>query len=363
MSKSVLIKKYSGEYEAFDINKLINSLRRSNAHEDLVQEIALKVQDELEEGMTTKKIYRIAFRMLKSKSRVSASKYKLKKALMEMGPTGFPFEILIGKLLAHEGFSTQVGVMVQGDCVQHEIDVIAQKNNKHYMIECKFPIGIAFRMLKSKSRVSASKYKLKKALMEMGPTGFPFEILIGKLLAHEGFSTQVGVMVQGDCVQHEIDVIAQKNNKHYMIECKFHGHQGRFCDVKTPLYIQSRFVDVEKQWERQKGHGSKLHKGGLYTNTRFTSVAIQYGNCVGLLLTSWDYPRGNGLKDRIDKSGLHPLTALTTLTKAEKTKLLDKGIVLCKELYENPALLEQIGVSKKRHEWVLEDSEELCKSI
>jgi|SRR5690554_244713 len=280
MSKSVLIKKYSGEYEAFDINKLINSLRRSNAHEDLVQEIALKVQDELEEGMTTKKIYRIAFRMLKSKS-----------------------------------------------------------------------------------RVSASKYKLKKALMEMGPTGFPFEILIGKLLAHEGFSTQVGVMVQGDCVQHEIDVIAQKNNKHYMIECKFHGHQGRFCDVKTPLYIQSRFVDVEKQWERQKGHGSKLHKGGLYTNTRFTSVAIQYGNCVGLLLTSWDYPRGNGLKDRIDKSGLHPLTALTTLTKAEKTKLLDKGIVLCKELYENPALLEQIGVSKKRHEWVLEDSEELCKSI
>ncbi|HLR91356.1 MAG TPA: hypothetical protein VK040_10390 [Balneolaceae bacterium] len=74
----------------------------------------------------------------------------------------------------------------------------------------------------------------------------------------------------------------------------------------------------------------------VYTNTRFTSDAIQYGKCVGLLLTSWDYPRGNGLKDRIDKSGLHPLTALTTLTKAEKTKLLDEGIVLCKELHGNP---------------------------
>src|SRR5690625_172725 len=280
MNKSVLIKKYSGEYEAFDINKLINSLRRSNADEDLVQDIALKVQDELEDGMTTKKIYRMAFRMLQSKS-----------------------------------------------------------------------------------RVSASKYKLKKALMEMGPTGFPFEIFIGKLLTHEGFLTQVGVVVQGNCVQHEIDVIAQKNKKHYMIECKYHSHQGRFCDVKTPLYIQSRFLDVEKQWKSQKYHESKLHKGGLYTNTRFTSDAIQYGNCVGLLLTSWDYPRGNGLKDRIDKSGLHPLTALTTLTKAEKTKLLDKGIVLCKELYENPALLEKIGVSKKRHRWILEDSKALCKSI
>lgn len=279
MSKSVLIKKYSGEYEAFDRNKLINSLRRSKAEEDLIQNIALKVQDELEEGMTTKKIYRMAFRMLRSKS-----------------------------------------------------------------------------------RVSASKYKLKKALMEMGPTGFPFEILIGKLLAHEGFSTQVGIMVQGNCVQHEIDVIAQKDHKRYMIECKFHSHQSRFCNVQTPLYIQSRFLDVERQWERQKEQESKLHKGGLYTNTRFTTDAIQYGNCVGLLLTSWDYPLGNGLKDRIDKSGLHPLTALTTLTKAEKTKLLDKGIVLCQELYENPVLLEQIGINKKRHKIILDDSEALCRS-
>lgn len=279
MNKSVLIKKYSGEYEAFDVNKLINSLRRSRADEDIVQDIARKVEEQIEEGMTTKKIYQLAFKMLRAKS-----------------------------------------------------------------------------------RVSASKYKLKKALMEMGPTGFPFEKLVGQLLAHEGFATEVGVIVQGNCVQHEVDVIAQKDNNHYMIECKYHSDQGRYCNVRIPLYINSRFLDVEKQWERQKGHGSKLHKGGLYTNTRFTSDALQYGTCVGLLLTSWNYPQGDGLKDRIDKAGLHPLTALTTLTKAEKSKLLDKGIVLCKELHENPALLEQIGVDKKRHKNILADSKELCQS-
>ena len=279
MNKSVLIKKYSGEYEAFDVNKLINSLRRSRADEDIIQDIAPKVQEQIEEGMTTKKIYQLAFKMLKRKS-----------------------------------------------------------------------------------RVSASKYKLKKALMELGPTGFPFEKLVGKLLAHEGFDTEVDVIVQGNCVQHEIDVIAQKDNNHYMIECKYHSDQGRVCNVKIPLYINSRFLDVEKNWERQKGHDTKLHKGGVYTNTRFTSDAVQYGKCVGLLLTSWDYPMDNGLKDRIDKAGLHPLTALTTLTKAEKSKLLDKGIVLCKELHENPALLEQIGVDKKRHKNILADSKELCQS-
>jgi len=279
MSKSVLIKKYSGEYQAFDVNKLINSLRRSRADEDIVKDVARKVQEQIQEGMTTKKIYQMAFKMLKGKS-----------------------------------------------------------------------------------RVSASKYKLKKALMELGPTGFPFEKLVGKLLAQEGFATKVGVIVKGNCVQHEIDVIAQKDNKHYMIECKYHSDQGRTCNVKIPLYIQSRFLDVKAKWEHQKGHESKLHKGGVYTNTRFTSDAIQYGKCVGLLLTSWDYPMGNGLKDRIDKSGLHPLTALTTMTKAEKTKLLDEGIVLCQELHENPALLKQIGIDKTRHKKILEDSEALGKS-
>jgi hypothetical protein len=277
MKNTINIVKYSGDSVPFDVDKLINSLRRAQANEELIQQIVAQIQSDIYDGITTKKIYQMAFKMLKGKS-----------------------------------------------------------------------------------RVSASKYKLKNALMELGPSGFPFEKLVGKLLDHEGYATEVGVIVQGNCVQHEVDVIAQKDNKHYMIECKYHSGQGRFCNVKIPLYIQSRFIDVEMQWKKQSGHNTKSHKGWVYTNTRFTTDAIQYGTCVGLGLVSWDYPRGNGLKERIDKSGLHPLTALTTLTKAEKTKLLDKGIVLCKELHKNPYLLEQIGVPKPRHKTILEDSEKLC---
>ncbi|WP_062054222.1 ATP cone domain-containing protein [Aquimarina longa] len=279
MKNSINIVKYSGDIVPFNVDKLKDSLRRAQANEEIIQQIVAQIESVIYDGITTKKIYQMAFKMLKGKS-----------------------------------------------------------------------------------RVSASKYKLKKALMELGPSGFPFEKLVGKLLAHEGFETKVGVIVQGNCVQHEVDVIAQKDNYHYMIECKYHSDQGRFCNVKIPLYIHSRFLDVEKHWEHQKGHEAKLHKGGVYTNTRFTTDAIQYGKCVGLLLTSWDYPMGNGLKDRIDKSGLHPLTALTTMTKSEKTKLLDKGIVLCKELHEKPTLLNQIGIDKTRHKKILEDSEALCKN-
>ncbi|MDY2586016.1 ATP cone domain-containing protein [Winogradskyella aquimaris] len=276
---SITIIKASGDKAPFQVEKLISSLQRAGAKKTVIEQIVKETEKVIYDGITTKKIYQMAFKMLKGKS-----------------------------------------------------------------------------------RVSASRYKLKKAIMELGPTGFPFEKFVGKILEQEGFQAEVGVIVQGHCVQHEVDVAALKDNKHYMIECKYHSDQGRTCNVKIPLYIQSRFLDVEKQWQKQPGHQMKFHQGWVYTNTRLTTDAIQYGTCMGLGLVSWDYPRENGLKDRIDQSGLHPLTALTTLTRAEKTKLLDEGIVLCKELHESPKLLEKIGVPKSRHKNILIDSSELCKT-
>ena len=111
MGKSVQIKKNSGELETFDINKLINSLRRAKADESLVQQIAHDVEGKIEDGMTTKKIYQMAFNILKRKSRVSASKYKLKKALMELGPSGYPFEKFVGC----KGSISVIGLMTVND--------------------------------------------------------------------------------------------------------------------------------------------------------------------------------------------------------------------------------------------------------
>lgn len=82
MNHSINIVKYSGDVVPFDMNKLINSLRHAKASEELIQQIVEQVEDQIYDGITTKKIYQMAFNMLKGKSRVSASKYKLKKAGM-----------------------------------------------------------------------------------------------------------------------------------------------------------------------------------------------------------------------------------------------------------------------------------------
>lgn len=218
----------------------------------------------------------------------------------------------------------------------------------------------AFRLLRKNSRSTAARYKLKKALVELGPTGFPFEIFISHLLRQEGFQTQVGIIVKGHCVNHEVDVVAEKENHRYMIECKFHNDLTTHSNVKVPLYIHSRFNDIEKEWLKKPENSLKFQQGWIYTNTRFTKDAIQYGNCSGLNLVSWDYPLEGSLKERIDKSGLHPITCLTTLTLAEKKLLTHREKVLSRELCKHPELLTAIGVSPRRQKNILKEAHELC---
>jgi hypothetical protein len=197
--------------------------------------------------------------------------------------------------------------------------------------------------------------------LELGTSGFPFEKYVAALLAHEGFRTRVGVIVKGHCVNHEIDILAQKDNFHYMCECKFHNQQGKKNNVKIPLYIQSRFKDVDHTWQSKAGHSDKIHQACIFTNTRFTDDAMEYGRCAGIKLISWDYPKNESIKARIDKSGVYPITCLTTLTLAEKKALIKLGKIIIKDICDRPKVLKKIGVNISRHQRILEEACGLIK--
>ena len=275
------IKKYSGDLVDFDLEKLKNSLKRTKASEDLIQKIVFAVQNKLYDGISTKEIYQMAYKML----------------------------------------------------------------NKRI------------------SKSSASRYKLKKAILELGPTGFPFEKFIAAILREDGFRTEIGVFVKGYCVTHEVDVVAKNERQHLMVECKYHNQQGRVNDVKIPLYIQSRFLDIDKQCKIQEGDNFKFHQGWIVTNTRFSTEAIKYGECAGLKLMSWDYPENNSLSDQINKHGLFPITSLVTLSKKDKERLLEREFVLCKDICDNPAILTEAGIDRKKHKKILENAHELKEFV
>jgi len=271
------ITKRSGEKAPFDEQKLKRSLERSGAGDQDIQEIIKVVNNRLVDGMSTHKVYQMAYAILRKRSQQVAGKYRLKKAIFELGPTGYPFE----------------------------------------------------------------KY-------------------VGELLKFQGYKVEVGKIVQGHCVQHEVDVVAEKEDKKIMVECKFHSDPSRKCDVKVSLYIHSRFLDVEKEWNKNTALNQRFHQGWIVTNTRFTEDAMQFGKCAGLHLISWDYPTGGSLRDRIDNSGLHPVTALQTLKKNEKQALLQLGIVLSRDIKK--ADLVEIGMEGNRIGQILKEAGELSKN-
>jgi len=265
----------------------------------------------------------------------------------------------------------------------------------------------AYDMLRKRSRSKAARYKLKKAIMELGPSGYPFERFVGAILEQQGFRSQVGVVVEGKCVSHEIDVLAVKNSKLILVECKFHNRPGVKCDVKVPLYIHSRFRDVvmtrnsdgglNKVDTARPGDGNgagkiesvpvgssgehpasleDIHKllnsdhfteyeGWIVTNTRFTEDAISYGTCSGLVMLGWDYPGKSSLRHRIGLAGLHPVTCLSSLNRKEKEFLLEKGVVLCRTVPDETGLrlLRELGLSEARIAKVERECDELVHEL
>jgi hypothetical protein len=193
--------------------------------------------------------------------------------------------------------------------------------------------------------------------MELGPSGFPFEKFVAEVLREKGFETLTDQKVRGKLVEHEIDVVAWNDEKLIMVEAKFHNQLGVKTDLKVILYVKERFDDLSAVTFDYGRPGRKIDEGWLVTNTKFTSTAIEYGSQQGkeLVLIGWNYPTQGNLHDLILEEKLHPLTCLGSLNGREKKELLDRGIVLCKTLRDNPELLEAVGLTDTEKEKVLEE--------
>lgn len=277
MKKHVLIRKESGELEPFSRQKLMNSLASSGATGQDVNAIISDIESWLQDGMTSRHIRQRAIYLLRHRR-----------------------------------------------------------------------LGLA------------ARYRLKKAMMELGPTGYPFEILVGEVFRRQGFSVEVGQTLKGHCVTHEVDVVARKGNDLHLIECKYYQHTGKNANVQVPLYIRSRVDDLIRHYRTLPAYENVTFHGGIFTNTRFTTDAVSFGECTGLDLTSWDYPQGNGLKDLIDREQIFPITVLTKLQTAEKQRLLDQDIVLCRQLVDTPDVLTKLGIEERKQRRIMEEIHSLC---
>ncbi|MFA6459108.1 MAG: ATP cone domain-containing protein [Candidatus Paceibacterota bacterium] len=219
----------------------------------------------------------------------------------------------------------------------------------------------AFELLKKHSHHAALKYSIRRAIFDLGPDGFPFEKFVARIFNVWGYEAVTDQIVMGECVSHEVDVVAWKGDELAMVEAKFHNEFGMKSDLKVALYIKARYDDLSMNVYDFGGRERKLSGRWLVTNTKFTDKAIIYGECKKLNLIGWNYPAQNSLHDIIEKYTLHPITSLTSLTSQQKKELVNRGAIICSDLVKNPQHLRDIGVHEDMIEKIIHESEAIAQ--
>jgi Holliday junction resolvase len=219
---------------------------------------------------------------------------------------------------------------------------------------------LAQKYLKQTNHASGMRYSLKRALFRLGPSGYAFERYYGNILQQYGYDVKTGIILEGRCIKHEVDVFAENKNEILFAECKYRNTAGGTTDVKVAMYVHSRILDLKKTLKSR--YPEKKVKGCLITNTRFTSEALDYARCTGIHVKSWRYPEHASLEKMIEDKRLYPVTIISGVKSGLVGKLIKENIILLKDLTEVDtrdlrkilSLPEKIAVSLKKQ------ADELC---
>ena len=219
----------------------------------------------------------------------------------------------------------------------------------------------AFALLRREARPIAARYALRRALLELGPSGHPFEDFISHLYRAEGWEVETRKVIKGKCVSHEVDFYAghPEQDEHIAAELKYHNDPGYKTDLKVALYVKSRFDDIFSCDERVRS--CPIDRGLLVTNTKFTSEAIAYAECSGVELLGWGYPADNNLFVRMSRARIYPITALTGLSRTEKRFLIERGVTAVDEILQDRRILDSLHLPPGRVGELLAEAEALLE--
>ena len=255
--------KANGQTVPFDYRKVIATCRRAGANRNLARKVAHEVNEQIHEGMSTRQIYKLVLSTLSS-------------------------------------FRNEKGNIISLRC------------------------------------------RLKEAIMQLGPSGFPFERYVSRILESHGYQIEsIRALANGQCIKHEIDIVAYmpESKKKCLVECKYHNFPGIFTGLKESLYTHARFIDLVKIFDGEI----------LVCNTKISKEAITYATCIGQQVISWRYPQNTGLEKMIQEKGLYPLTILP-LNKQELMAFSSGDIMVAKDLdLEDPVkLTSKTGIPLER---------------
>lgn len=205
----------------------------------------------------------------------------------------------------------------------------------------------------------AEKYMLRDAISALNPEGEEFEKYMTELLRAHGYSTKWNTIIQGEIIEHQIDIIAEKDGKRYLVECKHHQNPHRLAGLDIPLTYWAILDDIQKGYEKGATK-QKFDNMWIITNTKFSAHAVRYARAKGLLLTGWAEPKGNDLRDMISAKSIYPITVLR-LSKDEIAQLSEAGCLLLDDIAKagETGLLKETKLGKRRIQELLETTKSI----
>ena len=218
-----------------------------------------------------------------------------------------------------------------------------------------------YKLVKSflkESPVTAIKFSLKQAMRKLGPSGFDFEKYIAEIFSKNGFSVKINQIIAGKCItSYEIDFLTEKDKLFRIGECKYHAFAGARVDLKVALYNYARFLDISNNPK------FKNSKAIIVTNTKFTTEAIKYCQCLNVDLLGWKYPKNQGLEYLIEKHKLYPVTILPSFKAHFKNIFAENKMMLALDLLDVPLtqLVKKLKLSLKEIDKLVEEAKILLK--
>ena len=276
--KRIMIKKASGQTVPFNPEKIKNSLKRSGAPNDIQEKVLKKVEESLVPGITTDEIYAIIRKELKGSSPSSSARYQLRSSLLRFGPAGYNFEKYVGAILTEYGYKTEL----------------------------------------------------------------PFEL-------------------QGACVTHEVDVIAEKDGRKMFIEAKFRNRFDDVVNIKDTMATWSRYLDLVEG--ARLGLCPHFDEAWIVTNARFTSHSLKYGHCKNMVLIGWNHPKERTFAKMVDLNSLYPVTVLDDVTDKEVQIFSKNNLMLCRELIGKDVgqLAQLTGLPNTRIQSIIDQCQQIIE--
>ena len=173
-------------------------------------------------------------------------------------------------------------------------------------------------------------FRLREAIARLDPQSF--EIYVKRLLESSGYKCEWDRLLDGKCIEHQVDIVAEKEGKRYIVECKHHRNHHRYLGLGIALQVQARLEDI-----LDKGH---VFRAWLVTNTKFSEHAKTYSGKKDILLTGWGYNGELALEKLIHGSMMYPITLLDAGN--DIRRLLAKRMVTVSDVAESGKMAASI---------------------